>query len=46
MLLAVALDRAVCRNFAKGWRTWGIFKKRGGGGQSCKQRQGEHWKTC
>ena len=35
--------RAVCRSFAKKWQTWDILKR--GGGRSCKQRQGKHWKT-
>ena len=32
----------VCRNFAKGGANLGNLKR---GGRSCKQRQGEHWKT-
>ena len=38
--------RAVCRNFAKEGRTWGILKRGGGGGGAQLQAaSGEHWKT-
>ena len=50
MCLRQGLTKAVCRHFANGGRggggegKLGVFKKKKGA-RSCKQRQGEHWKT-
>ena len=43
MCVVRLVHKAVCRNFAKGRDELGVFKKEGR--CSCKQRQGEHWKT-